>query len=107
MREPDLFDWAPDGERPEQRVFDQPAGCVLVPFPLHLRLGKVRTVARTLAARRTEAGRARYWTRVIGDLSAELRRHGASPSEIELQVAAFTDAVAAIDAPTNARGTHW
>lgn len=68
-------------------------GGTVLRFPLDRRYAKIAAVVRTLDMRKTEEGRARYWSRIVSDLSHELVRHGADSIEVRRQIDAFTTAV--------------
>jgi len=67
----------------------------LMPFPIARRRKLVTKTATALISRKTQEGREKYWGRVVRDLTAELRRYGARPSDIEAQLFAFHGAVGA------------
>jgi hypothetical protein len=72
-----------------------PAGATVIPFPLRHRRRKIVKAARTLEARRTEDGQTRFWNRTVGDLAAELRRHGVDDETTKRELQSFHDAVSA------------
>jgi hypothetical protein len=84
-RQFDLFD--------ERAAMTPQPTAALFPFPLSRRRKTIVRVAETLASRKTEEGQQSYWARIISDLGAELRRHGAGPAEVDRQLGAFHRAV--------------
>ncbi|WP_425033564.1 DUF6074 family protein [Pelagibacterium sp.] len=72
---------------------DDHGPAAIIPFPLDRRRRKVATAARTLAERKTQEGRERYWARTVNGLASEMARHGCDQEEIDRQVSRFFRAV--------------
>lgn len=80
---PDLFAWA-DSE---------PRTAKLIPFPLSRALGRARRVAQTFLDRKTDKGQKAFWARTVGQLERHMRNAGFDDHIIDLEIAAFRDAV--------------
>ncbi len=72
---------------------EQPPSATLMAFPLARRRKLVAKAAADLAGRKTQEGRDKFWARLVQRLTAELRRYGTAPSEIDAQLIAFHQAV--------------
>jgi hypothetical protein len=68
------------------------SACLLIPFPLSRRVGKVRRVAEVYE-RKDDKGRDTYWRTETNRLQDQLIELGFSSAEIRTQMLGFKDAV--------------
>lgn len=78
-----LFDWTPPEDKPS----------VVIAFPLHRRMSKVRDVAEKLATKRTDRHIEQYRIQVTDALRGQLIRYGIDADQIERELDRFWQAV--------------
>lgn len=69
-------------------------GATIIPFPMVNRLAKVRSVANGLKFG-SDRARAAFWKRTVNDIKRQMRAAGIKADVIEMEIAAFFDAVEA------------
>lgn len=73
--------------------YQQPTTCMVVAFPLHRRVGKIRDVASKMRTKTTEKHVAGYREQVTSALVNQLERAGFPETERAGQLSAFWRAV--------------
>lgn len=67
--------------------------CIMIPFPMVNRIGKIRDVAAKLLDKPTGKSAEYYRAQVNAGLSSQFEKIGLSPVEAEAEIAAFWDEV--------------
>lgn len=67
--------------------------CLMIPFPLAARVGKVRRCAEVLQSSANQAIRDAYWRKTVAQLREKLEQLGLIDEEVRNQIRQFREAV--------------